>query len=312
MLPPSTAAMLAAQQQLPPPSVPQMTFPAAAPAPAAALPVGQTAAAITGSAPLITDPRWRSLTNTVEWTPAEQSTLEDGLQKYSTEHTPLAKYVKIAAELALKNVRDVALRVQWMQRKDALSRKRKADGETTTTTTTTTTGAKSSKSKRGTNNNNATTTNNNNATTTNNNNNNVVSVPPPGAYLGSDGVARQPGMYGAPPFPAAAMSAPQAPYLSQQVFQFEEHGGPNLLENMQNAGMNPSQTASLRTISRMLEENATSFKQIRSRMAQMRAGEVGELLRGVSERLVGMIDHMSGVGMVPMPPLPVKLLNALA
>ena len=138
MLPPSTAAMLAAQQQLPPPSVPQMTFPAAAPAPAAALPVGQTAAAITGSAPLITDPRWRSLTNTVEWTPAEQSTLEDGLQKYSTEHTPLAKYVKIAAELALKNVRDVALRVQWMQRKDALSRKRKADGETTTTTTTTT------------------------------------------------------------------------------------------------------------------------------------------------------------------------------
>nr|KJB78988.1 hypothetical protein B456_013G028500 [Gossypium raimondii] len=51
----------------------------------------------------------------VEWSVDEQYILEDGLEKYKEEPNIL-KYIKIAASLPEKTVRDVALRCRWMQR----------------------------------------------------------------------------------------------------------------------------------------------------------------------------------------------------
>ncbi|KAH1030631.1 hypothetical protein J1N35_042805 [Gossypium stocksii] len=50
----------------------------------------------------------------VEWSVDEQYILEDGLEKYKEEPNIL-KYIKIAASLPEKTVRDVALRCRWMQ-----------------------------------------------------------------------------------------------------------------------------------------------------------------------------------------------------
>ncbi|KAG6396831.1 hypothetical protein SASPL_142988 [Salvia splendens] len=52
----------------------------------------------------------------VEWSVGEQYKLEEGLAKYASEHN-ITKYVKIAASLRDKTVRDVALRCRWMMRK---------------------------------------------------------------------------------------------------------------------------------------------------------------------------------------------------
>ncbi|KAG6399115.1 hypothetical protein SASPL_140589 [Salvia splendens] len=52
----------------------------------------------------------------VEWSVDEQFKLEEGLAKYASEHN-ITKYVKIAASLRDKTVRDVALRCRWMMRK---------------------------------------------------------------------------------------------------------------------------------------------------------------------------------------------------
>ncbi|XP_059649842.1 uncharacterized protein LOC132295565 isoform X2 [Cornus florida] len=52
----------------------------------------------------------------VEWSPEEQYKLEEGLDKYADEPS-IMRYVKIAATLRDKTVRDVALRCKWMTRK---------------------------------------------------------------------------------------------------------------------------------------------------------------------------------------------------
>ncbi|GMI87507.1 hypothetical protein like AT1G60670 [Hibiscus trionum] len=52
----------------------------------------------------------------VEWSVDEHYILEGGLEKYKEEPNIL-KYIKIAATLRDKTVRDVALRCRWMQRK---------------------------------------------------------------------------------------------------------------------------------------------------------------------------------------------------
>ncbi|KAK4743875.1 hypothetical protein SAY87_010187 [Trapa incisa] len=52
----------------------------------------------------------------VEWSPDEQSKLEEGLIKFSDEPS-IMKYIKISASLQDKSVRDVALRCRWMARK---------------------------------------------------------------------------------------------------------------------------------------------------------------------------------------------------
>ncbi|CAN6549957.1 unnamed protein product [Malus baccata var. baccata] len=52
----------------------------------------------------------------VEWSVEEQYKLTDGLVKYADEPS-IMKYIKIAAMLRDKTVRDVALRCRWMTRK---------------------------------------------------------------------------------------------------------------------------------------------------------------------------------------------------
>ncbi|CAL1404703.1 unnamed protein product [Linum trigynum] len=60
-----------------------------------------------------------------DWTAEEQSILEDGLAKYSSESNIL-RYAKIAMQLQTKTVRDVALRCRWMTKKES-SKRRKDD-----------------------------------------------------------------------------------------------------------------------------------------------------------------------------------------
>lgn len=69
----------------------------------------------------------------VSWSLEEQNTLEDGLRTYAEgAYESLWRYVKIAAKLPAKGVRDVALRVRWMKRKRAGektgAKRRKASG----------------------------------------------------------------------------------------------------------------------------------------------------------------------------------------
>lgn len=66
----------------------------------------------------------------LEWSAEEQSVLEDGLQQFANESSIL-KYIKIAALLPEKTVRDVALRCRWMSKKEN-GKRRKADEQTAT------------------------------------------------------------------------------------------------------------------------------------------------------------------------------------
>ncbi|KAL3653222.1 hypothetical protein CASFOL_002903 [Castilleja foliolosa] len=52
-----------------------------------------------------------------DWTPEEQSTLEDLLTKYASE-TNIVRYANISQALKDKTVRDVALRCRWMNKKE--------------------------------------------------------------------------------------------------------------------------------------------------------------------------------------------------
>ncbi|CAL1365918.1 unnamed protein product [Linum trigynum] len=58
-----------------------------------------------------------------DWAPDEQSILEDGLAKHSSESN-IIRYAKIAVELKTKTVRDVALRCRWMTRKESGKRRK--------------------------------------------------------------------------------------------------------------------------------------------------------------------------------------------
>ncbi|XXG87289.1 hypothetical protein AAC387_Pa11g2010 [Persea americana] len=62
----------------------------------------------------------------VEWSFDEQSILEEGLAKYADE-TNIMRYIKIAAALRQKTVRDVALRCRWMTRKENGKRRKPED-----------------------------------------------------------------------------------------------------------------------------------------------------------------------------------------
>nr|XP_016438103.1 PREDICTED: uncharacterized protein LOC107764091 [Nicotiana tabacum] len=61
----------------------------------------------------------------VDWTPDEQSLLEELLAKYATESN-ISRYAKIAMQLKDKTVRDVALRCRWMTKKE-IGKRRKDD-----------------------------------------------------------------------------------------------------------------------------------------------------------------------------------------
>ncbi|CAM6077141.1 unnamed protein product [Sphagnum tenellum] len=54
----------------------------------------------------------------LDWSSAEQSSLEEGLVKYAGQANNLVKYIKLAALLPEKTVRDVALRCIWITKKE--------------------------------------------------------------------------------------------------------------------------------------------------------------------------------------------------
>ncbi|XP_042501651.1 uncharacterized protein LOC122079336 [Macadamia integrifolia] len=62
----------------------------------------------------------------VEWSPEEQSKLEEGLVKFADEPS-IMRYAKIAAMLPDKTVRDVALRCQWMTKEKSGKRRKPED-----------------------------------------------------------------------------------------------------------------------------------------------------------------------------------------
>jgi hypothetical protein len=59
----------------------------------------------------------------LEWSPSEQSVLNDGLAQFSNEPSSMSKYIKIAALLPEKTVRDVALRCHWLSKNEDAKRK---------------------------------------------------------------------------------------------------------------------------------------------------------------------------------------------
>ena len=62
-----------------------------------------------------------------EWDPAEQAALDAALARWPPpRHGALERYVRAAATLPRKSVRDVALRAAWLRERGA-ARKRKAD-----------------------------------------------------------------------------------------------------------------------------------------------------------------------------------------
>ncbi|MQL78486.1 hypothetical protein Taro_010909 [Colocasia esculenta] len=62
----------------------------------------------------------------VDWSFDEQTLLEEGLVKYANEPN-IMRYIKIAAMLKNKTVRDVALRCRWMTKKEAGKRRKQEE-----------------------------------------------------------------------------------------------------------------------------------------------------------------------------------------
>lgn len=84
----------------------------------------------TGSPNMISDSSCQNLKYSaplaVEWSYLELQMLNDGLNKYA--HEPgIMKYIKIAAMLPDKTVRDVAMRCQWMAARKEATRRRKPE-----------------------------------------------------------------------------------------------------------------------------------------------------------------------------------------
>uniref|UniRef100_A0A3B6TTJ1 Myb-like domain-containing protein n=1 Tax=Triticum aestivum TaxID=4565 RepID=A0A3B6TTJ1_WHEAT len=70
-------------------------------------------------------PKYKFVTGSPsDWTPYELSIFQEGLARYAREPT-IMKYIKIAAMLPTKTIRDVALRCRWTAGKE--SRRRKPD-----------------------------------------------------------------------------------------------------------------------------------------------------------------------------------------
>ncbi|VAI88791.1 unnamed protein product [Triticum turgidum subsp. durum] len=70
-------------------------------------------------------PKYKFVTGSPsDWTPYELSIFQEGLTRYAREPT-IMKYIKIAAMLPTKTIRDVALRCRWTAGKE--SRRRKPD-----------------------------------------------------------------------------------------------------------------------------------------------------------------------------------------
>uniref|UniRef100_I1PN50 Myb-like domain-containing protein n=1 Tax=Oryza glaberrima TaxID=4538 RepID=I1PN50_ORYGL len=64
-----------------------------------------------------------------DWSRLELDVLKDGLQKYGNEQG-IMKYIKIAASLPSKTVRDVAMKCQWLGKRENSRRRKSEDHHT--------------------------------------------------------------------------------------------------------------------------------------------------------------------------------------
>merc|ERR1712080_167064 len=65
----------------------------------------------------------------IKWSEEEQKQLDTAMKKFPADKcTPLGRYIKMSSLLPQKNVRDVALRVKWLSKRD-LRKKKKGAGE---------------------------------------------------------------------------------------------------------------------------------------------------------------------------------------
>lgn len=79
---------------------------------------GEKNGATTNGTPNSTHHLLHDIGLSVVWSSAEQSSLEEGLVKYAGQTNNLVKYIKLAALLPEKTVRDVALRCVWITKKE--------------------------------------------------------------------------------------------------------------------------------------------------------------------------------------------------
>ncbi|XP_058098028.1 uncharacterized protein LOC131243001 isoform X2 [Magnolia sinica] len=87
------------------------------------VPAGNSGGTSTGGHLVDTGPGLKHDTGlAADWSTEEQSILEEGLVKYADEPS-IMRYIKIAATLRDKTVRDVALRCRWMTRDNGKRRK---------------------------------------------------------------------------------------------------------------------------------------------------------------------------------------------
>lgn len=70
----------------------------------------------------------RDVVISFDWTPDEQSLLEELLVKYASDNNKAMSYAKIAQELHDKTARDVAIRVSLMEEKEKGKKKRDDNG----------------------------------------------------------------------------------------------------------------------------------------------------------------------------------------
>ncbi|KAK9909270.1 hypothetical protein WJX75_009873 [Coccomyxa subellipsoidea] len=229
---------------------------------------------------------------TTEWDSAEQAALDSALARFPADrHPPLERYVRAAACLPKKNVRDVALRVAWL-RATAAARKRKMADEANS--------KKQVRRERG---------------------QSIFAVQPKpmgGAGVGNPmassvglGMAAMPGpnmaMASGMPMPAPIVVQPHGMAYAQPVVplapmpQLDDHGAGTV------GGVGGP-------LAQLLEQNYAILNQFKQNMAAYKVNENTELLVRFRDNILTVLNHMNSMQgvMQQMPPLPVRLNVELA
>ncbi|CAL5219211.1 g1002 [Coccomyxa viridis] len=230
-----------------------------------------------------------------EWDVQEQATLDAALARYPADrHPPLERYVRAAAGLPKKNVRDVALRVAWM-RATAAARKRKAADEANS--------KKQVRRERG---------------------QSIFAVQPKtmGGGMGPHLMAQhsmglgmgvapaaQMGMVPGMPMPGSNMMQPPGMAYAQPVVPM----APPLVSQLDDHGAGTVGVVG-GPLSQLLEQNYAILNQFKQNMEVYKVNENTELLVRFRDNILTVLNQMNAMQgvMQQMPPLPVRLNVELA
>eukprot|EP00850_Spirogloea_muscicola_P002479 SM000009S23608 [mRNA] locus=s9:1047161:1049205:- [translate_table: standard] len=237
---------------------------------------------------------------TLEWTPEEDRLLEDTLAKCPPDkyHQSLLRYIKVAASLPEKTVRDVALRCRWLTKKEN-GKRRKGDESAA---------AKKSKDKRP----------QDKEPVKLAPNGSVTAPPPPPPPPPPVALRPMVPLYTAPPLPPVdsddgisndgglwtpeAGSVSHARRYSRRALNWP-HGSCWL-----------GGAAIGGTTGQLLEQNAQAISQVRANLAACKAQDNVLLLLQIRDNISSILNGMTSMPgiMSQMPPLPVKLNLELA